>query len=113
MHILMLNNGSPARRRHGQGQPCPPRTILLNAGTGNRSAHIGVSVLSIVLAVIYAVERLLYGLSPPGFATLIVSIFFLAGIQLIMMGAMGESVERIFEEVKRRPLYAVRCVTRG
>ncbi len=73
----------------------------------------GVSVLSIVLAVFYAVMRLLYGLSPPGFATLIVSIFFLAGIQLITMGVMGEYVGRIFEEVKRRPLYVVRQVVRA
>jgi polyisoprenyl-phosphate glycosyltransferase len=71
----------------------------------------GISVLSIVLAVFYAVKRLLYGLNPPGFATIVVSIFFLAGIQLIMMGVIGEYVGRVFEEVKRRPLYIVRQVT--
>ncbi len=71
-----------------------------------------VSVLSIVLAIVYFVMKLVYGLSPPGFATLIVSIFFLAGIQLITLGVIGEYVGRIFEEAKRRPLYVLRRTTR-
>ncbi|PLS80272.1 MAG: glycosyltransferase [Chloroflexi bacterium] len=72
-----------------------------------------ISMLSILLAVFYSVKKLLYGLNPPGFATLIVSIFFLAGIQLVMMGVIGEYVGRIFDEVKQRPLYVVRRVTSG
>ncbi len=72
-----------------------------------------ISMLSILLAVFYSVKKLLYGLNPPGFATLVVSIFFLAGIQLIMMGVIGEYVGRIFDEVKQRPLYVVRRVTSG
>jgi polyisoprenyl-phosphate glycosyltransferase len=74
---------------------------------------IGVSCLSIFLAVFYFVKKLLYGLSPPGFATLVVSIFFLAGIQLVTMGVIGEYVGRIFEEAKRRPLYVLRRATRN
>lgn len=72
-----------------------------------------ISLLSIVLAIFYSVKRLFYGLTPPGFATLVVSVFFLAGIQLIMMGVIGEYVGRIFEEVKSRPLYVLRRVTSG
>jgi dolichol-phosphate mannosyltransferase len=68
----------------------------------------GVSLLSIVLAVFYAIKKLTVGLSPPGFATITVAIFFLAGMQLITIGVIGEYVGRIFEEVKRRPLYVVR-----
>jgi glycosyltransferase involved in cell wall biosynthesis len=72
-----------------------------------------VSLLSIVLAAFYVAKKLLLGLSPPGFATLTAAIFFLAGIQLITIGVIGEYVGRIFEEVKRRPLYIVRQVRRG
>jgi polyisoprenyl-phosphate glycosyltransferase len=71
----------------------------------------GVSFISICLAVFYAVKRLTVGLSPPGFATTIVAILFLAGMQLITIGVIGEYIGRIFEEVKRRPLYVVRKVT--
>jgi dolichol-phosphate mannosyltransferase len=73
----------------------------------------GVSLLSIVLAVFYTIKKLTVGLSPPGFATITVAIFFLAGMQLITIGVIGEYVGRIFEEVKRRPLYVVRNLTRG
>jgi polyisoprenyl-phosphate glycosyltransferase len=70
----------------------------------------GVSLISIVLAVFYIIQKLTVGLNPPGFATLIVAIFFLSGIQLITIGVIGEYVGRVFEEVKRRPLYVVRQV---
>jgi glycosyltransferase involved in cell wall biosynthesis len=73
----------------------------------------GVSLLSIVLAVFYAIKKLTVGLNPPGFATLIVAVFFLAGMQLITIGVIGEYIGRIFEEVKRRPLYVVRRLSRG
>jgi dolichol-phosphate mannosyltransferase len=71
---------------------------------------IGVSILSLFLAIFYAIRKLTLGLSPPGFATIVVSIFFLAGIQLVTLGVIGEYIGRIFEEVKRRPLYVVRRV---
>jgi dolichol-phosphate mannosyltransferase len=70
-----------------------------------------VSALSIFLAIGYAIQKITAGLNPPGFATTVVAIFFLAGIQLITIGVIGEYVGRIFEEVKRRPLYVVRRVT--
>ncbi len=70
-----------------------------------------VSLVSIALALVYAFQRVAFGLNPPGFPTLIVAIFFLSGIQLITLGVMGEYVGRIFEEVKHRPLYTVRRVT--
>jgi polyisoprenyl-phosphate glycosyltransferase len=70
-----------------------------------------ISLLSIFAAVFYAVKRLMTGLGPPGFATLVVAVFFLAGVQLITMGVIGEYVGRIFEEVKQRPLYIVRKIT--
>lgn len=71
----------------------------------------GVSFISILLAIGYTIQKLTRGLTPPGFATTVVAIFFLAGIQLITIGVIGEYVGRIFEEVKRRPLYVIRRVT--
>jgi polyisoprenyl-phosphate glycosyltransferase len=72
-----------------------------------------VSVLSILIAIAYTIQKLTIGLSPPGFATLVVAIFFFAGVQLITLGLIGEYVGRIFEEVKGRPLYVVRQVWGG
>jgi len=74
---------------------------------------LSVSFLSLGLAVFFFVKKLLYGLSPPGYASIIVSIFFLAGIQLVTLGVIGEYVGRIFEEAKRRPMYVLRRVSKA
>ena len=74
---------------------------------------LAISLLSFGFAAFYFVQRLTTGLTPVGFPTLVVAIFFLAGIQLITVGLLGEYVGRIFDEVKRRPLYVIRNVTRG
>jgi dolichol-phosphate mannosyltransferase len=71
-----------------------------------------ISIISLVLAIGYTIQKLTRGLNPPGFATTIVAIFFLAGIQLITLGVIGEYVGRIFEEVKRRPLYVVKKISK-
>jgi dolichol-phosphate mannosyltransferase len=82
----------------------PLRTISL--------VGLAVSLFSIVLAIFYAMKKLTAGLNPPGFTTEIVAIFFLAGVQLLTIGVIGEYVGHIAEEVKRRPLYIARRVTR-
>lgn len=71
-----------------------------------------ISFISIILAIGYAIQKLTSGLNPPGFATIIVAIFFLAGVQLITLGVIGEYVGRIFEEVKHRPLYVVKKISK-
>ena len=43
----------------------------------------------------------------PGYASLMVSIAFFAGVQLLSLGVIGEYIARIFAEVKGRPLYLV------
>lgn len=52
-------------------------------------------------------RTLIYGRDVPGYASLMVAVLFLSGIQLISLGALGEYLGRVFEEVKRRPLYLV------
>ena len=45
-----------------------------------------------------------------GYTTTIVSILFLAGVQLVCIGILGEYLGRIYDEVKRRPLYFVQKI---
>jgi dolichol-phosphate mannosyltransferase len=44
----------------------------------------------------------------PGFATIVISILFLGGVQLICIGIIGEYLARIYDEVKGRPQWVVR-----
>jgi dolichol-phosphate mannosyltransferase len=45
-----------------------------------------------------------------GYTSTIVSVLFLAGVQLISIGVLGEYIGRIYDEVKRRPLFFIREV---
>lgn len=60
------------------------------------------------LALIYALwGKFVLHQSVPGWASLIVSVLFLGGIQLISLGVLGEYMSRISANVKNRPLYVV------
>lgn len=66
-----------------------------------------ISVLSFVYAIYLVLFTLIKGVGVPGYASTMVSILFLGGIQLISLGVIGEYVGRIYKEVKGRPIYIV------
>jgi polyisoprenyl-phosphate glycosyltransferase len=73
------------------------------------TTYLGVLIAlgATVTALYYALRTVFFGTDVPGFPSLIVSIMFFSGIQMISLGLIGEYVGRIFAEVKRRPLYIV------
>ena len=58
------------------------------------------SALRQVLADYLAVRRILGIIDVPGYASIFVGITFLAGIQLLFLGVIGEYVARIYRELK-------------
>lgn len=60
-----------------------------------------------------ALRTLLWGVDVPGYASLLVAILFLGGLQLIGIGMIGEYLGRAFIESKRRPAYLIRQVVRS
>jgi len=66
-----------------------------------------IAIIATLTGLYFMIRTLLFGTDLPGFPSLIVSIMFFSGIQLISLGMIGEYVGRIFAEVKRRPLYLV------
>ncbi|MEC4895631.1 MAG: glycosyltransferase family 2 protein [Oscillatoria sp. PMC 1051.18] len=73
-------------------------------------SYIGiiVSLLAFLYGSFLIIRTLIWGIDVPGYASIMVVTLFLGGIQLISLGAIGEYLSRVYEEVKRRPLYLVR-----
>jgi glycosyltransferase involved in cell wall biosynthesis len=69
-----------------------------------------ISLISLVYASFLVLRTLILGIDVPGYASLMVAILFLGGIQLISLGVLGEYLGRVYEEVKARPLYLAREV---
>jgi dolichol-phosphate mannosyltransferase len=78
-----------------------PLRLALNLG-------FVVSAFSFLLGVVFLLSKLAGFYSVPGLASIAVFVAFLGGIQLLLIGIMGEYVARIHDEVKGRPLYLVR-----
>jgi polyisoprenyl-phosphate glycosyltransferase len=78
-----------------------PLRLALAAGLLLASASVCYGLVAIALK--------LAGLPyVPGYASLLVTITFLSGVQLIMIGMVGQYVARIYDETRHRPLYLVR-----
>jgi polyisoprenyl-phosphate glycosyltransferase len=82
-----------------------PLRFALMAGMIISVAAVGYGIVAIVLK--------LAGLHDvPGYASLLVTITFLSGVQLVVMGMVGQYVARVYDETRNRPLYLIR-ETRG
>jgi glycosyltransferase involved in cell wall biosynthesis len=66
-----------------------------------------ISFASLAYAAYMIVRTLVHGIDVPGYASLLVSVLFLGGVQLVGLGILGEYVGRIYMETKQRPIYVV------
>jgi glycosyltransferase involved in cell wall biosynthesis len=69
---------------------------------------LALSLLAFIYASFLIIRTLILGIDVPGYASLMVAVLFLGGVQLLSLGIIGEYLGRVYEEVKRRPLYLVR-----
>ena len=63
------------------------------------------SALSLIYMVVVVIQKLFFGIAFPGYATIVVSILLIGGLQMIMLGIIGEYIARIYIQGKHRPIY--------
>ncbi len=66
-----------------------------------------ISSLSLIYALFLIIRTTIYGIDVPGYASIMVSILFMGGIQLLCIGILAEYIARIYDETKGRPLYII------
>jgi polyisoprenyl-phosphate glycosyltransferase len=74
---------------------------------------IGVFFVGLILSVIIAVQTILFGTRAVGWSSLMVALLTLNGLQMMMIGIMGEYLWRNFDETRKRPLYLIEHVNRS
>lgn len=76
------------------------------------STYIGIfsAAAALIYLIIVILQKLISGIDVPGYATIIVLLLFLGGMQLFCLGLIGEYVGKIFEQSKSRPVYIAREV---
>lgn len=67
-----------------------------------------VATFGFLYAAVIVYRTLMQGDPVPGYPSLMVTVLFLGGVQLVAIGALGEYLGRVFNEVKRRPLYLLK-----
>ncbi len=63
--------------------------------------------LAAIIAAIYALISKFFGYTSDGWASLMCSIWFLGGVQLVSVGVIGEYIGKIYKETKARPRYII------
>jgi glycosyltransferase involved in cell wall biosynthesis len=72
------------------------------------AAGIAMALIGFIYGGYLTIAYFLWGNEVSGWTTIVVTLMFFLGVQMISLGIMGEYVARIFEEVKGRPLYVVK-----
>jgi len=67
-----------------------------------------ISTLAFFYILVRIVRTLVWGIDVPGYESILVSVLFLGGMQLLTLGIIGDYLGRVFDEVKGRPLFIVR-----
>jgi glycosyltransferase involved in cell wall biosynthesis len=108
---------TPLPRSHGESAFSKLKLIQL-AWTGVTSFSVMPLRLASAVGALLAMVSFIYGMyvvidhmffneSVPGWPTIIASMMFFAGVQLLFIGILGEYLSRIYDEVKGRPPYIV------
>jgi glycosyltransferase involved in cell wall biosynthesis len=71
-------------------------------------AGMGIALVSFMFGLWFIVKKVAFGIDVAGWPSTMVTILFLGGIQLAVLGLIGEYLGRVFTETQNRPLYIIR-----
>ena len=63
------------------------------------------SLLAVIYFIVVVLQRLICGVDVPGYATIVALILLIGGIQLLILGIMGEYIARMYIQGKQRPIF--------
>lgn len=66
---------------------------------------LATSLLSLLYLIVVLIQKIAFGISVPGYATLIGVVLLLGGVQLLFLGIAGEYIGRMYIQTKKRPVY--------
>lgn len=74
------------------------------------STFIGLfaSVLSIIYLIVVVIQKLVFDIAVPGYATIVVLLLLLGGLILFCLGIIGEYLSKMYVQVKNRPVYILK-----
>lgn len=67
-----------------------------------------ISILAIILGIIIFCQTIFLGKDVPGYASIIISVLFMGGVQLISIGILSEYIAKMYIEIKNRPKYIIK-----
>lgn len=73
-------------------------------------AGAGAALASLIYMVVVIIQKLFFDITVPGYATLVVLILLLGGLELFFMGVLGEYLAKTYVESKRRPIFIAKEV---
>ncbi len=69
-----------------------------------------VSAIAVIYGIFIILKTLITGIDVPGYATIVVLVLFLGGVQLLVLGILGEYLAKTYIQGKHRPIYIVKTV---
>ena len=71
------------------------------------------SVFAVVYMIVLVIKTLILGIDVPGYVTTLGFVLLLGGIQLMILGILGEYLSRVYIQGKNRPIYVVKEILEG
>ena len=80
-------------------------TVPLKLATG---VGLATSFASVIYLIVVVIQKLFFGIDVPGYATIVVLVLLLGGLQLFCLGLLGEYISKIYVQVKNRPIFVLK-----